>query len=548
MATKASGIALSFEKWAEINRRLLLHHRVDNLLEEILDAAIELTDAERGFVIHSMKQELDIQAARNFSRENLNTEERFSRTIARDVLRKGQPVLLLDAMKDKQFSEAASVQELKIRSVLSVPLRSGARTIGLVYLDNRFREGVFQQEHLPLLQTLADQASLILEHTRLHRENETAIEALKKSQATVEKLNSQLEKNLAETSSDFEALKEGVKHQNEEIALRYTYSQIIGESPKIKTVLKTIDKIVDTDMNVTIFGESGTGKELIARAIHFNSPLKDRPFVAENCAAIPETLLESELFGYVRGAFTGAEQDRVGLLEMANGGTLFLDEIGDMPMTMQSKLLRVLQEGEVRRVGAKDYRKIDIRVISASNKDLNTLVANGTFRQDLFYRLHVARIKLPPLRERREDIPLLITHFLKEGAKTSGTPQPRISKAALKILMSYDWPGNIRELQNEMTRLAIFGPEIGPEHLSPHILEKSGQAGFSLARGLDAMIADLEKKTIADAMEKVGGNKVKAAQLLKIGRRTLYAKLEAYGIERTRGKFRSLSGKNQSIN
>ncbi len=520
-----------FQKMLEINRRLLAQRQVDPLLEEILDAAIELTEAERGFVIHSDRQDLTIRAARNFQKESLEKEEeRFSCTIARQVLRKGESTLLLDAQQDARFSQAASVHELGVRSALCVPLRAGPLPVGLIYLDNRFRQGIFRQEHLPLLEAFADQASIILEQARLHQQNESQIDELKRSRKTIEELNAKLARDLEETVSDLHVMQESVRRQNEEAALRFTYDKIIGESPQIREVLKTIDRIIETQMPVYIYGESGTGKELIAHAIHSNSSRKAKNFVAINCASLAETLLESELFGHLRGAFTGAIQDRVGLFEVADGGSLFLDEIGDMPPTMQAKLLRVLQEGEVRRVGGQETRKVDVRIIAASNKDLKELVRQGKFREDLFYRLHVARIRLPALRQRREDIPILIRHFMKQESERAGTKPPKISKEAMKVLLDYEWPGNIRELQNEISRLVIFGPEIRTPLLSPQIVEDVRRRASAASGGMDEALGRTEKQLILEALQKTGGNKVKASRLLKIGRQTLYTKLELYKI------------------
>lgn len=536
---KVEQATLSFDKWIEINRRLLSQTQVASILDEILDDAISITDAERGFVIYSESQDLDVRSSRNMEGETLKAEEgKFSHTIAQEVMRRGESIVIFDAQKDSRFSEAASVLSLKVRSVLCVPLSLGSKTVGLIYLDNRFREGVFQKEHLPILEALADQSSLALEHARLHQENLNKIEELKKSKELIEKLNQRLEKDLDETSANLNAAKESLKRQNEEISLRYTYDKIIGESAKLKQVLKKLDRIVDSSMSVFIHGESGTGKELIAQAIHFNGLRKDKPFVAENCTALPENLLESELFGYVQGAFTGADKNKIGLFELANGGTLFLDEVGDMPLAMQAKLLRVLQEGEVRQVGGKNYRKVDVRIITASNKDLKDLIAEGKFRQDLYYRINVVQIDLPPLRDRREDIPLLIEHFMQQEAAKAGTPSPKLNKDALKLLMNYPWPGNIRELLNEVTRfLSLRDSHIDASSLSPHILEKIEQSEQYLGqKGLDFLISGVEKKAIADAMQKSRGNKVKAAKLLKIGRRTLYAKLDLYKIDSETGK------------
>ncbi|GEM_PF-1375856 len=529
---------LSFQKWVEINRRLLTQNQIGLILDEILDDAISITDAERGFVIYSDAQELDVKSCRNIDGEVLKGEdEKFSYTIAQEVMRKGEAVTIFDAQKDERFSGAKSVLALKIRSVLCIPLRTGLKTVGLVYLDNRFREGIFQREHLPLVEALTDQASLALEHARLNLENQQKIEELKKSNELIEKLNKRLERDLGETTANLDVMRESLKRQNEEISLRYTYDKIIGESSKIKNVLKKLDRVVDSNMSVFIHGESGTGKELVAQAIHFNGLRKDKPFIAENCTALPETLLESELFGHVQGAFTGADKNKVGLFELANHGTLFLDEVGDMPLSMQAKLLRVLQEGEVRQVGGKDYRKVDVRIITASNKDLKQLVAEGKFRQDLYYRINVMQIDLPPLRERKEDIPLLLDYFMEQETQKIGQLKPKMRKDALKILMNYDWPGNIRELLNEVIRLTSLGGEVEIHSISNHIVEKveQGEQGL-LNKGLDGMLGLVEKKAIIEAMQKARGNKVKAAKFLKIGRRTLYAKLDLYKIDSELGK------------
>ncbi len=531
---------VSFARWVDVNRRILQQHHSQALLEEILASAIALTDAERGFVILSEQDALEIRAARNLDPKSLESEAmQFSRSVAREVLRQGASQVILDAQHDARFSLAASVKELQLRSLLCVPLKAGAKARGLIYLDNRLRQGAFTPEHLPLLEALADQASLALEHARLHEENERAIRELTQSKALIEKLNAALERDLQTTSANLEAVQEGLRRQNQELSLKYKYDKILGESPKLREVLKSLDKVVDSNINVFIYGESGTGKELIAQAVHFNGPRKDKPFVTENCAALPETLLESELFGHVRGAFTGAERNKVGLFEAAHGGTVFLDEVGEMSPALQAKLLRVLQEGTVRRLGENQYRRVDVRVVSASNKDLWQLVQEKKFRQDLYFRLNVMKLKLPPLRERREDIPLLLEHFLTQLAEESGQRPLKVHPEALKVLMNYDWPGNIRELQNEARRLVALasGREILPEHLSPHLSAAVGAGLQDLyARGLDPQIEDLEKKAILHTLGMVRGNKVKAAKLLKISRRTLYLKMRAFGIAPRFGK------------
>jgi len=290
---------------------------------------------------------------------------------------------------------------------------------------------------------------------------------------------------------------------------------------------------------VVIQGESGTGKELVARAIHFNGPRKGARFVSENCAAIPEALLESELFGHVRGAFTGAVKDKPGLFEVASGGTLFLDEIGDMPLDMQKKLLRALQEGEIRRVGSKNATKVDVRIISASNQDLRAGMKAGTFREDLFYRLNGVTVGLPPLRERREDIPLLVEHFLEVIAVEMRTPRRRANPAAMALLMAYRWPGNVRELENEVRRAVALSIDlIGADELSPEVRgQGAADPGASyIGRPLKEVVREateqVERLAIKAALEIQGWNKVQTAAALDISRPTLDAKIEIYGLQR----------------
>ncbi len=319
---------------------------------------------------------------------------------------------------------------------------------------------------------------------------------------------------------------------------RFQFSNIIGGSIAMQRVFERMQRIVKTDSTVLIFGESGTGKELVAQALHHNSRRKGHPFVAVNCGAIPEALLESELFGHVRGAFTGAVRDKVGKFEAAHHGTLFLDEIGTMPLALQSKLLRVLQEQEVERVGATRTVKLDVRVISATNADLEEQVRQGGFREDLFYRLNVIPLHLPPLRERRDDILPLITHFLDKFRHLMDRPDIALDKAALVALERYHWPGNVRELENVMERLVALadGDLITADELPPEIVDQGrGPQGLCLdlsPQGIDmpSAIADLERKLIARALELGGGVKARAAALLGLNRTTLVEKMRRLGI------------------
>ncbi|MCE9625811.1 MAG: sigma 54-interacting transcriptional regulator, partial [Deltaproteobacteria bacterium] len=432
-----------FTDWVDLNRRILQQHRVDEVLQEILEAALRLSGAERGFVILVEEGSPKIRAARNIGIEALSQKDmRFSATVVAEVMRSGKSQIILDAESDERFSPADSVKAMKLRSLLCVPLCAAGKSEGLVYLDNRLRHGVFQEDHRTLIEALADQASLALEHARLNEENLRAIEDLRKSKKVIEKLNVRLEEKLEVTSESLMAAQESLRRQNQETSLRYQYGNIVGQSPKIRDLLRVIDRVVESNINVFIFGESGTGKELIAQAIHYNGPRKENPFISENCAAIPENLMESELFGHVRGAFTGAERNKVGLFQMADGGTLFLDEVGEMSPALQAKLLRALQEQMIRPVGSNRYSKVNVRVISASNKNLRELVAKKKFRQDLYYRINVMQINLPPLRDRREDIPLLVERFIEMECPEKS--RPRVGKEALKTMMDYGWPGNIR--------------------------------------------------------------------------------------------------------
>jgi len=311
------------------------------------------------------------------------------------------------------------------------------------------------------------------------------------------------------------------------------YSHLIGEHPLIQKITQLVRKVAITDATILITGESGTGKELVARAVHALSPRVDRPFIPVNCGAIPAELLESEMFGHERGAFTGAIGQRAGMFQLANGGTIFLDEVGEMSPTLQVKLLRVLQDREIRPVGADRVLKVDVRVIAASNKDLAAEVEEGNFREDLFYRLQVIPIVMPPLRERRSDIPLLTGHFLdKHNRKRSGRPA-RIAEEAMVHLWEYDWPGNVRELENLLERLVILSEDgmIGVEHLPPSIRsfisEKKIPRPTLGEEGLDlnTAVEEFENRLIEEALRRTKGNKQAAARLLGLKRTTLVAKL-----------------------
>jgi DNA-binding NtrC family response regulator len=313
----------------------------------------------------------------------------------------------------------------------------------------------------------------------------------------------------------------------EQLRTRPGFGGLIGLSQKMQRVYRLIEKVGQHNYPVLILGESGTGKELVARSIHFSGPRKAKPIVPVDCSALVPTLIESELFGYVKGAFTGANQTRQGLMEVANGGTLFLDEIGDLPIDLQAKILRALQEKEIRPVGSTDRVSITVRVIAATNRDLDAAVRQGNFRQDLYFRLNVVQIKLPPLRERKGDIPLLVNSFLEKFSGPDSEPR-RVSEDAMARLMAYDWPGNVRELENAVERAIALGsgPIMHVGDLPSNLQHSNGERLLHSDELLP--LEELERRAILRALREAGGDKLAAARLLGIGKTTLYRKLKQY--------------------
>jgi len=316
------------------------------------------------------------------------------------------------------------------------------------------------------------------------------------------------------------------------IGKKETLSRFVGISAPVRTVLDTIEKVADSSISVLFIGESGTGKEIAARILHDLSPRRDRPFIAVNCAALSPTLLESELFGYRKGAFTGADEDRAGLFEQAHTGTLFLDELGATDAGFQVNLLRVLESGELRRVGDDTTRKVNVRIAAATNESLEKAIAKGRFREDLYYRLSVVPIEIAPLRDRREDIPVLAHHFLLEFRKQYPAAPPRISPSALRCLEVYDWPGNVRELRNVIEHAVLLGGKeaIRPGNLPEKVTAAARDAQLDEEGSLGAAVGELEKRLIRNALNRAGNNKAGAARLLKIKRTTLLAKMARLGL------------------
>jgi len=428
---------------------------------------------------------------------------RASRAVLRRVLGDRSAVLTANA---QEALSSESILGGQILSMLAVPLWRGDDIIGLIQADNRASAGMFTEADLEVSLLMASQASLAID-------NATLVQRLRVAEER--------------------ARGENVYLKRRDVKMKF--DNIIGESPAMKAVLGQLERVIDTRATVCIEGETGTGKELIASAVHHQSQRADKMFVAQNCAALPENLLESELFGHKRGAFTSADSDKKGLFEIADGGTLFLDEMGEMPMTLQAKLLRVLQEGTIRAVGATSEKQVDVRIICATNRDLAAEVEKGRFRQDLYYRLMVFPIKLPPLRERREDIPQLAAHFLKRYAEEYRVELPGFSQDALDALSSYNWPGNIRELENEVQRLVIQaepGHWIETTDLSPRLRKIEGTVTrIAPKQGtLKEMMEQVERWLITEALRDHNNNKTKTAVTLGITREGLHKKLAKFGV------------------
>jgi transcriptional regulator with GAF, ATPase, and Fis domain len=410
----------------------------------------------------------------------------------RDVLRSGRSAIFRVAELPATHGANVSLQDLGVHVVACVPIRGSSATLGVLYLDSRQEALLLARAPLAVLDLFAAQAAVALEQTQAHDE---AVRALETAE---------------------EALR---RHRSE---ARERYDDLVGASPAMQAVYRSLELIAPSEEPVLVLGETGTGKELVARAIHARGPRREREFVALNCAALPETLLESELFGHVRGAFTGADEARAGLFEVAHRGTLFLDEIGDMGPRMQASLLRVLQSGELRRLGSRAPARVDVRVIAATHRDLEKQVRRGEFREDLYFRLNVLRLDLPPLRERPEDIPQLAREILRRIVR--GRELPELSPRLIACLMAQRWPGNVRELENVLRQLAVLGErELDAQHL-PERLRR--QRGFAPpARTL----REAELETIRRTLETVNGNKAKAARILGVDRKTLYARLKEMG-------------------
>ncbi|MDQ3688057.1 MAG: sigma 54-interacting transcriptional regulator [Acidobacteriota bacterium] len=453
---------------------------VETLQRRLLEMILEVVPAERGAIL-LMEEGADefISSVLVDNRPNRDETIRVSRTAALQAMRDGVAVLSNDISKDASLSPSESLLGAEVRALMCVPLALPEKILGVIYLDRHDAVAAFDEHHLQLVTAIAGISAAAIENMR-----------------------------------HTEGLENENRRLNHEINLQH---QMIGESQRMRELYQFITKVADAEASVLIRGESGTGKELTARAIHTNSRRSPHPFVAINCATLTETLLESELFGHEKGAFTGAVALKKGKLEIADGGTVLLDEIGELAPNIQAKLLRVLQEREFERVGGTRSIKVDIRVVAATNRDLEEAVRQGTFRQDLFYRLNVISVVTPPLRERREDIPLLANYFAAESSRRAKRRRVRISAEARSYLLSYAWPGNVRELENAIERAVVLGSTdmILPEDLPETLHETAAPSGAPITNFYDAL-REAKKQLLLNTIRQAGGNYIEAAKLLGI--------------------------------
>jgi transcriptional regulator with GAF, ATPase, and Fis domain len=477
----------AYRRVHEFSIKLLQNASTPTLIETLLDAIIELTNADKGFlVLLDENKQPKVRAARNVERGNLDPSvAALSDSILKKVLESHKPVIVADALSDREFNASESVVNLKLLSVMCCPLLDRGELLGVIYVGNNRISNVFSEAALDAMNVFAAQASLLLSQAR----------------------------RIEELSQEKLALEDELVHMR--------LGSVVGASDFMKEVFKRVRKVATADIPVLITGETGTGKELIAREIHRESRRAMGPFVAVNCGAIPESLLESELFGHVRGAFTGAVANKIGRFQAANGGSLFLDEIGEMPAQLQVKLLRALQEHVVIRVGDTKPERVDIRVIAATNRVLEEEIKAGRFREDLYYRLNVVGVHLPPLRDRGDDLILLARYLLAKTAQEHGRQVRGFSKSCLVAMRKYRWPGNIRQLENRIKKAVVLNeqPLITAEDMDLRAEDVEEVLPLAEARNR------FERRYIHEVLERNGGNRTKTARDLGVDPRTIFRHL-----------------------
>ncbi len=482
-----------FRKLHEFSEQLMSSEGLDQLLERLLDTVLELTGAARGLVlmIDSSSDEpgaLEVRTSRNVTAKDFRggDDSGISDSIVKQVIATKRPVIVSDALTDTTFSQSESVIALKLSSVMCAPLLSRGEVIGALYVANDEIKSLFERRQLDLLTVFAGQASLLLTNAML-------VTALRAD-------NLKLESELGDKR----------------------FGEIIGSCASMLEVFRKLQKVAATDISVLISGETGTGKELIARELHRRSDRNEGTFVTVNCGAIPENLMESEMFGHVKGAFTGAVASRGGKFQQADGGTLFLDEIGELTPQLQVKLLRALQEKTVTRVGDSRPEKIDLRVVAATNRNLEEMISEGTFREDLYYRLNVVNLWLPPLRERGDDVFIIAKALLSKHGDDLNSPVKGYSPAALAAIRKYPWPGNIRQLENRIKKALVLCDKtlLSPEDLD--LGEDSAEPLLPLERAKE----EFQRKYVLDALERNNGNRTQTARDLGVDPRTIFRYLE----------------------
>jgi len=469
----------------DISKEINSIRNLTSLMEIILDIAIRFLDAERGFVLLQQEHSANLTpvASKNIDAQKTSILSEISSSTVDKVIKTQKPLLAFDTKGDADYDPSQSVILQKIASIACVPLMQKGKLIGVIYIDSRDKTAGFTRQSMDFLEAFANQAAIAIENV---------------------KLNEKLQKENELLKGEFHRI--------------FAFKDLIGSTKVMQNVFEIMGRVVNNDVTLLLSGETGTGKEVVARAIHQNGNRRDNNFVAVNCAVIPEALIESELFGHKKGSFTGAVSDKQGLVEKADGGTLFLDEIGDLGLSMQVKLLRFLQEKSFIAVGDVESKKVSVRIITATNKELNQEVKDGKFREDLYYRLNVLNIHLPPLRDRKKDIPLLVEHFLKKHAQRTKTDLKKITKDAAQVLENYHWPGNVRELENVLERSLVFCTEnkIEPEHIILTGIEKTGQIEAGMT--LDDVSRELLNKTLLAC----DGNKTKAAKMMGVSLRWVH--------------------------
>jgi len=487
VAAKTMAELNSYKRLFEFSQKLMNNYEIPSLLDALLDVVVQVSNADKGFIVLLESGEPVVKVARNLRRETISDAVRhLSDLIIKKVVETKQALIISDALNDSSFKNSLSVMNLRLTSVMCVPLLERGNLIGLIYVGNDNVAQLFDQSALEILTIFAAQASLVIRNALL----------------------------VNELQFDNQSLQDRIE--------RIRFGEILGSSPAMQEVFRKVQRVATTDITVLVTGETGTGKELIARELHNRSPRAKGPFISVNCGAIPENLLESELFGHVRGAFTGAVANKLGRFQSANKGTLFLDEIGEMPQPLQVKILRALQEHIVTKVGDTAPEAVDIRIIAATNRDLEAETRAGRFREDLYYRLNVVHLALPPLRDRGDDIVVLARYMLSRYAPEYGSKVRGFTPSAITAVKRYRWPGNIRELENRIKKAVVLADKsmLGPEDLGINPDEIPTILPLAEAR------EQWQRSYINEVLGINGGNRTRTARDLGVDPRTIFRHLE----------------------